>query len=536
MKCKMQYIYLLCLFCALSSCSEDAFRSYGEGKGRLLLGGVKIEMEAQTRAFSLPIPGIEDVTIDIIDPLGNIIKTGRLSDYQGETELFPATYTLKAYYGTKAQMSVQPYFEGSTTFTIAEEIVTNVDDVTVSLANSVIVPVIPADLIVHYQTAPTFYVTLGDQKRAVASGTALYILPGIAHKLTLEGINQVGVSETKILSEAFVGEAKKVYNLNCKGVLVLPDQTGGAWSKRLYITPIKVQDASGNMVELQNVEYEALVASSFNWDDSFKASKDDNGNWIITGLSEATEYKVRARIGSLISNEQTVTTEKEVKLSDLVDSGLETWTSEKLRDAWTMWYVRNGNSESTEGWCTLNKKTTADDDLRAYCSNSGTERTEDRHGGSYAAEIKTIGWGSGNTAAGGWSKIKNITPGELFLGTVIGNVPNYYYTFNVRPKEILFYCKYQPKKDRKYTATCRVYDKNKTLIAEGTISEGGVSSYTLKKIVLTYKVYNVKAEYISLIFSSGENVYDELDKGSVSNSARHTGNKLYIDDVELVYE
>lgn len=543
---------LLFLFAA---CQEK--EQISKGKGRLILGDVEVSIEAETRAFSLPELNKSNITIDVIDPLGDIIETGNIDHYKNGIELFAATYTIKAHYGTKVQMGTTPYYEGVVNIALAENETKSIT-IPVSLANAIIIPNIPQDLSSHYNSAPTFHVAYNEEEVFVANGEALYVLPGDSpYILTLKGQNKANVDVVKNIGNLNV-EAKKVYNINCSTtlpILTLPEQQDGAWAKRLYLTSVTATDAANNPIAIpQGIIYEMQ--------ENNKSTESDSDNWsewktvtikdtlvadvslslkMIKNLSPNKEYKLRAGLANTIYSN--VISFKTENVSNVPNAGMEEWSYTDGPKNWAggpywkKWYVRETQNESNEGWCTLNGLTTNVDSRLAYCANSGTERTDDKVSGSYAAEIKTIGWGSGNTAAGGASSIKNITPGELFLGAVndVTN-PNYYYTFDTRPNKISFYCKYECKGTRQYSVTCQLYDNNKNIIAEGYLSEGAVTNYTPKTVTLIYKNYRAKAQYITLKFSSGENSHGELDKGSVSNSARHTGNKLYIDDISLIYE
>lgn len=544
-----RHIALLCslLTLLLTACQEEEQMS--KGKGCLILGDVEISIEAETRAFSLPELDKSNIIIDIIDPLGDIIETGNLDHYKNGVELFAATYTIKAHYGTKLQMSKTPYYEGIEAIVLTENETKNVS-VTVSLANAIIIPNIPSDLSDHYNDIPTFHVAYNEEETLVANGEALYVLPGDSpYILTLKGQNKANVDIVKNIGNLNV-EAKKAYNINCSTtlpILTLPEQQNGAWAKRLYITPVVAKDSKDNIIPTpQGIVYEIQEnnreGDMDNWTEWNIATVDTEKEYsIIRNLTPNTEYKLRVQLAnSIFSNEINFITEQEQQVPNAnmeewsYTDGPKNWLGGPY---WKRWYVRNTQNESNEGWCTLNGLTTSVDSRLAYCANSGTERTNDKFSGSYAAEIKTIGWGSGNTAAGEASVINNITPGELFLGSVNDiTAPNYYYTFNTRPNNISFYCKYESKGTRQYSVICQLYDDKKNIIAEGFLNEGALANYTLKIITLNYKHYRAKAQYITLKFSSGENSKSELDKGSVSSSARHTGNKLYIDDIELIYE
>jgi hypothetical protein len=282
-------------------------------------------------------------------------------------------------------------------------------------------------------------------------------------------------------------------------------------------------------VNVPNITYQLYVNGAW---------KDADSDLCVTGLSANTQYRVRAVTDGWTSDEQTVTTESEVQLPN---NGMETWYSEDgpskiIGPYYTIWYPRDSKDESSEGWCTMNSKTLQDGNLYAYNASPGTIRTDDSHSG-YAAEIRTIAWGTGTTATGlSSSVIKNITPGELFLGTVKDMEPNYLYTFERRPSKITYWVKYAPRGSHKYQVVCELYDENKNLITTSyTYEEGEISSYEQRTITLNYDRPNVKAKYIRLSFNAGDNEKEDL-KFSNSNKTPHYGNILYIDDINLIYE
>jgi hypothetical protein len=185
----------------------------------------------------------------------------------------------------------------------------------------------------------------------------------------------------------------------------------------------------------------------------------------------------------------------------------------------------------------MNSKTLQDEEADAYKSNCGTIRTNDSHSG-YAAEIRTIAWGSGTTAAAtAASIIKNIDAGELFLGTVKNMEPNYLYTFERRPSKITYWVKYAPRGSHTYQVVCELYDENKNLITTSyTYEEGEISSYEQRTITLNYERPNVRAKYLRLSFYSGDNIKSDLYFVTATSHLPNYGNILYIDDINLIYE
>lgn len=552
----LRHITLLCCLLPvfLTACQEE--EQISKGKGRLILEDIGISIDAETRAFSLPPLNVSDIIIDIIDPLGAVIETGNIDHYAKGVDLFAATYTIKAYYGTKAQMNKTPYYEKSETVAIAENETKSIT-LTVGLANGIIIPNIPDDLIGNYNSVPVFYVSYGEEKIAVANGEALYVMPAEnPYVLTLEGQNKANVNIVKSIGNLNV-VAQKVYNINCQLTLpklILPEQQNGAWAKRLYITPVVTKDAQDNVIPtpkgiVYKIQENNKEGETDNWTEwktvtTSQITTDKEGTLeYITGLLPNKEYRIQVYLPntSIHSNIINFTTEED---KNVPNSGMEEWYSVDGPKGnvfvggphWKRWYVRNTTDESSEGWCTLNGLTTSNNSALAYRSNSGTERTEDGIEGKYAAEIKTIAWGENTSAASPISKIEHNTPGELFLGKIDNsNNPIYGYSFTSRPDSLYFQYKYIPKGNHKFNVKIEIKDANKENIIEIQFQGEASSEYRLQKIPLTYNKFYSPAKSISICFNSGENSNDEVDTASTKPSSRHTGNKLYIDDISLIY-
>ena len=90
----------LAVLAIFTACREED--ELNKAKGRVVLGEIRIEAEeANTRAIAIPTPQPEDLTIEIIDPDGYTIESGKIDHYANGIDLFVASYTLRAYYGNK---------------------------------------------------------------------------------------------------------------------------------------------------------------------------------------------------------------------------------------------------------------------------------------------------------------------------------------------------------------------------------------------------------------------------------------------------
>lgn len=292
----------------------------------------------------------------------------------------------------------------------------------------------------------------------------------------------------------------------------------------------------------------------------------------LKGLTPEAVYSVRAVYNAntpyaRYSEERTVTTEKEqgFRNGKLMDP-LEDWSIEPdangstaegnptkenaPKRCWEVWLPWS-DAVATD-WNTLNKKTTSEggfytnifDTGRAwarYAANSGTSRTEGVSG--YAALLRTVGWGRGNSASGGSSAIKYSNPGELYLGTYNG-APVYGIEFASRPSGFSFHYKYQQpmKGNDEFTAEIIIWDENGKKFTQQFTSSGQTSEWKEASVYLTYPQGAGKAKKMAIRFVSGKEgsyKYDDFQvKAGFGNlsDGEYTGSHLSIDNVKIIYE
>lgn len=218
------------------------------------------------------------------------------------------------------------------------------------------------------------------------------------------------------------------------------------------------------------------------------------------------------------------------------------------------------SDDGTEfGWNTLNEKTTQDGASPSlflgwkpkspyvgccYVANSGTIPTTDSPQGTYAALIRTVGWGSGSEAGGASSKKGDA--GYLYLGELDKNsyTPKYGIEFSSRPSGVMFECKYKPKNPiDKFIAKIVVLDNDNNIITEAQLPDsecGEIGNYTSKRIDLDYPKGSKKAAKMYIVFQSGTQVepgrtnYNYPSFGNLSDG-EFIGAQLYIDNVKLIY-
>lgn len=571
MKCKMQYIYLLCLFCALSSCSEDAFRSYGEGKGRLLLGGVKIEMEAQTEVVtrgSYNAPALSDLTYKVTNT-----QTGEVVyDQPGPLEyliLDEGSYYLEAVYGAE-EIGTTPYLYGKKEFVIVRAQETALGEFPVRLNSAIVHPAMADDLLKHYEADYTLKLSDGTTTVDIANNADLYVPAGKDYTLTFSGMNKLGEMKTNVWSLNNVAASTR-YTVNCNPDLPsfkLPDNVvveGDVWSKYIYITN---QMTAADMISkpemadkvLANIVYEAS-SDDVNW----IPAVEENGRLVIKGLTPSTNYRIRSRFGEVVSVSTTEPLMTE-SAQQLENGDMEKGTNTNVKSG-NGSYAPNIYRYDIDSWSTRNAKTidgcsTATNTTfgGGFCVwwrwCSGTVAVE--NDGGKAAEISTLALYKKAVKTGiGWSRddVYNYTRdngavyvGYLFTGSydVSADKCTLGIAHDARPKSLVFGYKYIPvSSGDNCLAYAKIYDSEKKEIAS-TIrfeSSGQEVYVPRKELEFNYTDIYAKAAYITVFFQSGYDTnilnmhrVDGSKNSSPFGEDRVVGSVLTIDDVELVYE
>lgn len=299
----------------------------------------------------------------------------------------------------------------------------------------------------------------------------------------------------------------------------------------------------------------ATVADATILANGIPAKTTNNGNNVkIIDLTPDTDYVLKAMINGIETEPITIRTEAAPQLPN---SGMEEWYS----------IIPDGNSEfqrlyypgssANTLWGTYNPLTTSQGENKkvfglwtapssGYAASSGTMETTDAAVGSKAALIRTVTWGSSNTAAGSGSTCKHITQGELFIGKSAGVDidPVYGMQFTSRPTSLRFKAKYisapNSNDGDRGTAYIAIKDISGSIIAEKKIEIVPNSNYTDYTLELQY-TKKVKAASIEVIFRSTEPDSQYLSKNYLHlenvklGGYYHYGSQLYIDDIELIY-
>ncbi|MDE7426875.1 MAG: DUF4493 domain-containing protein [Muribaculaceae bacterium] len=295
---------------------------------------------------------------------------------------------------------------------------------------------------------------------------------------------------------------------------------------------------SGNPVSLPSGAKVSYSTDGTNWtafSDGLKA----------TGLTPGTTYSLAVILED--GSHGRVTSFTTENATQLTNGNMETWDNTASGNNWERWDV--------SGWATYNPMTTGNTGTRentAYVNRSGTAQSTDAKEGSYAAELRTIGWGAGNSAVGSisGSNPKYITKGMLYLGTS----PTQYsemasqitegITFSSRPSAISFWYKYAHKNAADYGGfKVWVKDAAGNIIASGSMSNLNASQYTQVEVPLTYSENAGKAASIYVEFSSSDHPsWDTRSKdwftvpsfGNLSNGV-FQGSSMFVDNITLKY-
>lgn len=348
----------------------------------------------------------------------------------------------------------------------------------------------------------------------------------------------------------------------------------------------------------------------------------EDADIVLTGLRAGVEYTVEAK-STTQSASVKFTTEIEDHLPGCEENEAGEHSVGFKTDKWKGTRMDGGTSNNNcvqflwtfEGWATMNDLTTSTHGTgtgsaaitggasfkatsgtipangRSTQSDAsggviGTTRHFDGHttgnaslhnnrqkSGTNAALIRTVGWGSGNTAHvgissnAGFNTCQQRTQGELYLGEY-NNGPQYGMKFNSRPSALTFWYHYDPAvagNGDHGTAEIHLYaaDENGNIGEE--ISKSSVKlltenqsdrwtdmtkrmPYTQETINITYEKGAKKAAFISIIFRSTENdpdnnpalkdnntYYWRTPGGNNTSGGEYVGSELYIDDVRLIY-
>lgn len=249
-------------------------------------------------------PELSEVTVTPEQPQEGepAFYTWTISD--GDLRLPAGKYTLSATSGSNDFGT--PYFVGSGEVTVSA-LATAEGTVTFTLGNSVMKVTMADGFGSHFKPSSTNPVTISDGSASIRPAMNQYVFVPSSKSLTVTVTGNSSAEVGTVFTVTATPEAKTAYDvvLSATGV-TLPSislhSSQLAWGDRIFIT--NAATFAGNISEANKgkVVYEAIPASSSDWT---KPSVAVDG--VITGLRTGTSYKVRARVGALVSDEITLT-------------------------------------------------------------------------------------------------------------------------------------------------------------------------------------------------------------------------------------
>lgn len=296
---------------------------------------VTVDNLVQTKAwnFDIPQPSVEDINIVVKDKDGKEKYNGK--GFWSSPLVMPVgAYTIDAVSGTNTFGA--PYLKGHISGTIAPLEQNSPEQLTLSLANALVKVTVSEELTAHFTPAATLLLKSGSDTYTADYGQWTYVpsVPDVALELELSGTNKAG-NGAKFSYSLTSPSPKKAYSVVCGldktdwpsiSLKVKPED---AWLSRIYIT--QPASFSGNISQenKDSLVYEAIPASS-DWSNAADVETvEPEGDVYVFKKLTPGEYKVRARVGALVSNVVTVNTALDAA-NDMTVTATHTYTSGDL--------------------------------------------------------------------------------------------------------------------------------------------------------------------------------------------------------------
>lgn len=377
---------------------------------------------------------------------------------------------------------------------------------------------------------------------------------GTTHTVTLTFPDPLIDTESDVKFKAEYGSKiiEKTFKVEDPALtLSLKNGDADVWAKHVNFQVSSNTDdgwvASADNVIIQYMDNKAWKNVSFTYSTT---------GYVVTGLSSGQSYTFRV-IGK---DDQTktsafvdITTESELSVPN---AGMEDWYYTRPSDVeyWEVWYACKDGEQAV--WNTMNQLTTSEGgtsgginrDKYRYNANSGTIRAKGKNGG-YAAQIRAVGWGKGNSAFGS-ANAKYGTVGELYLGYYDSEAKKAVYDgieFTSRPKSLSFDYKYTPGKGGdQYYAEIVILNKQgdvATEIGRGLLRKGdSVQEWSSANvdIVYTEEGKKLKATNMYIVFKSGDksdnSSFNTVPSFGNTSNGEYVGSEFFVDNIVLNYE
>lgn len=344
----------------------------------------------KTLDFTVETPSIDEISFKVTDNKGKV----RYEDEGLWTEplILPAgSYTVEASYGENGFGA--PYFYKIVTGTIDNLEYENLGTINVPLENSLVRVSVSDELEKHF--TPTS-VSFNDGEYTASCGEWVYVPSDVILELAVSGSNKAGTSAVYIHTFESKTSPRMAYDVVCgttdsnwPSMTMQEISSANAWASRIYITGSPNFTGEISQANMDKVIYEAIPADSEDWDSLAGASEVSSP--VIKGLTPGTTYKVRARIGGLISSNSVEVTPTVDGLSvsayhttnaagELDGTDVETVFSKSadVKEAITKWtislYPKTGESEAPlRSWSSLDKSDGSDEKVWPYLPTGNGE-------------------------------------------------------------------------------------------------------------------------------------------------------------------
>lgn len=270
---------------------------------------VTVDDLTPTKSLDIDIaePAVTDITFVVKDKNGNEIYN-RKGLWSEPLVLPVGNYTVEASAGTNT-FGV-PYFTGSASGSISP-LDQEVPALTLALANALVKVNVEESFTTHFTPGET--VSFNQGAYTAGYGEWVFVPSRADLTLLMSGKNSAG-EKVELTHKLAAPSAKVAYNVTCGQTdndwpsISLTLKKEDAWASRIFVTTPASFSGKISEKNQEAVVYEAIPSASSDWTNAATAVTENNV-LVFKGLSEGTEYQVRARVGALVSNLVKITPE-----------------------------------------------------------------------------------------------------------------------------------------------------------------------------------------------------------------------------------
>lgn len=270
---------------------------------------VTVDDLTPTKSLDIDIaePAVTDITFVVKDKNGKEIYN-RNGLWSEPLVLPVGNYTVEASAGTNT-FGV-PYFTGSASGSISP-LDQEVPALTLALANALVKVNVEESFTTHF--APGETVSFNQGAYTAGYGEWVFVPSGADLTLSMSGKNSAD-KNVELTHKLAAPSAKVAYNVTCGQTdtdwpsISLTLKKEDAWASRIFVTTPASFSGKISAENQAAVVYEAIPSASSDWTNA-ATTVTENNVLVFKGLSEGTEYQVRARVGALVSNLVKITPE-----------------------------------------------------------------------------------------------------------------------------------------------------------------------------------------------------------------------------------